>query len=113
MTQVSKAYQSDPGLLNLLQQLQIPYPTTAIHIGRKVGSLPALINEHNECVRSLEGVLGRYLAAGGEAKGVKRPTIRVGGTMGCGGRKVVSDFWSFESNKGKETDLSIMDTGCY
>jgi len=42
----------------------VPYPTTAVHIGRKVGKLPELIEYHNTTVRELEQVLVRYLKGG-------------------------------------------------
>lgn len=66
----------------------MPYPTTAVHIGRKVGKLPELVEYHNDTVRELETYLVRYLKGGRIAK--KRPTITKGGACGCGGQKNVS-----------------------
>ena len=43
ITGIHKANQSDLGLQQLLQNLRVPYPTTAVHIGRRVGELPELI----------------------------------------------------------------------
>lgn len=74
ITQVVKGYQSDGGLSNLLNSLSIPYPTTAVHIGRRVHGLPELIEQHNEAVEQLEHVLTSYFEKGAKS----RPTIRVG-----------------------------------
>lgn len=84
---VPKNIRSDDGLRSLLGSLQMPYPTTSVHIGRQVGQLPELIEYHNDTVRSFEKVLVRYLKGG--KIGSKRPTIRIGGFMGFGGEKKV------------------------
>lgn len=87
ITQVDKRSQTDSGLQNLLQSLQIPYPTTAVQIGRRVGTLPELINRHNDAVRALEGVLTTYFKNPDNLP-TKRPSMRIGGWMGMGGKKV-------------------------
>ncbi|GAA6054809.1 hypothetical protein JCM3770_007445 [Rhodotorula araucariae] len=87
ITHVNKKYQTDAGLHSLLASLKIPYPTTAVHIGRRVGALRTLIKKHNEAVTELEKVLTRYLRNSGKAAGA-RPTKRVGGWMGLGSQKV-------------------------
>ncbi|GAA5931151.1 hypothetical protein JCM1841_002118 [Sporobolomyces salmonicolor] len=88
ITQVSKKSQTDDGLAALLSSLSIPYPTTAVHIGRRVGALPALIKKHNEAVKDLEGVLTRYFK-NPDRLPTSRPLKRIGGFAGCvGGRKV-------------------------
>jgi hypothetical protein len=84
---VPKKLQSDEGLQGLFAGLQIPYPTTSVHIGHRVGQLPELIDYHNETVRSFEKVLVGYLKHG--KLGRKRPTITIGGFMGFGGEKKV------------------------
>jgi calcium permeable stress-gated cation channel len=56
---VPKQFQSDEGLRMIFESLQVPYPTTVMHIGRKVGKLPELIEYHNTTVRVLEQVLVR------------------------------------------------------
>ena len=90
---VPKKLQSDQGLKSLFESLRVPYPTTAVHIGRRVGQLPELIEYHNQAVRDLEEVLVRYLKDGQVAK--KRPTIRHGGFMGIGGKRVDAvDFYT-------------------
>jgi calcium permeable stress-gated cation channel len=82
---VPKKYQTDEGIRTIFQTVQVPYPTTSVHIGRKVGRLPELIEYHNKTVREFEAILVQYLRGGRIAK--NRPTIRVGGFMGCGGVK--------------------------
>jgi calcium permeable stress-gated cation channel len=90
---VPKKYQSDEGLRAIFESVQVPYPTTSVHIGRKVGRLPELIEYHNKTVRELEAVLVQYLRGGKIAK--ERPTIRVGGFLGCGGvKKDAIDFYT-------------------
>ncbi|KAN0061279.1 hypothetical protein ACQY0O_006125 [Thecaphora frezii] len=87
ITNVPKKLQSDPALAKMLSQIKMPYPTTEVHIGRRVGALPDLIEKHNDLVRELEHVLARYLKDPNKLP-AKRPTVRLGGFMGCGGRKV-------------------------
>jgi calcium permeable stress-gated cation channel len=81
---VPKKFQSDEGIRAIFQSMQMPYPTTSVHVGRRVGNLPDLIEKHNNSVRELEYVLVRYLKGG--KLGKKRPTVNPGG--GCGGKKV-------------------------
>ncbi|KAI0645179.1 DUF221-domain-containing protein [Trametes meyenii] len=85
VTDVPKKLQSDEGLRAIFQSVQVPYPTTSVHIGRKVGRLPDLIEYHNDAVRDLEAELVTYLKGGKIGK--KRPTITNGGFLGCGGEK--------------------------
>lgn len=87
VTQVGKKYQTDAALQSLLLGLNIPYPTTAVHIGRRVGALPELVKKHNETVKELEEVLTRYFKDPNRLPS-KRPTKRIGGWMGMGGNKV-------------------------
>lgn len=82
-----KSNQNDAGLQQLLQSLSIPYPTSAVQIGRRVGTLPELIKRHNDAVRELEGVLTTHLKNPDNVP-TKRPTMRVGGFMMMGGNKV-------------------------
>ncbi|KAI6148386.1 hypothetical protein BKA82DRAFT_4136393 [Pisolithus tinctorius] len=90
---VPKKYQSDAGIRAIFESVQVPYPTTSVHIGRKVGRLPELIDYHNDIVRQLEQVLVTYLKDGKIAK--ERPTIRIGGFLGMGGvKKDAIDFYT-------------------
>ena len=86
VTRVPKDLQSDAEIEKVFQSVQVPYPTTAVHVGRSVGALPSVIKDHNDIVRKLEEYLVSYLKNGKIRK--KRPTIRLGGFMGMGGKKV-------------------------
>lgn len=88
---VPKKLQSDEGIRAIFESVKVPYPTTSVHIGRKVGKLPDLIAYHNQTVREFEEVLVKYLK-GGKIKS-KRPMIRVGGTCGFGGIKKDAIDW--------------------
>ena len=83
--------QNDKGIAQLFASLQVPYPATSVHIGRRVGQLPELIEYHNNTVREFEQVLVRYLKGGEPGK--NRPTIRIGGFMGVGGEKKDAIDW--------------------
>ncbi len=82
---VPKKLQSDEGIRAIFGSVHVPYPTTSVHISRRVGNLPHLIEVHNDTVREFEKVLVRYLKGGRIGK--KRPTIRLDGFMGIGGQK--------------------------
>ncbi|TFY53935.1 hypothetical protein EVG20_g9911, partial [Dentipellis fragilis] len=93
VTKVPKKLQSDEGIRAIFETVQVPYPTTSVHIGRRVGRLPELIEYHNDTVRQFEQVLVRYLKGGKIGK--ERPTIRIGGFMGMGGvKKDAIDFYT-------------------
>lgn len=100
---VSKKFQSDEGLKAVFESTKVPYPTTSVHIGRKVGKLPQLIEYHNTTVREFEAILVKYLKGG--KLGRKRPTIRVGGTCGFGGMK--KDAIEHYTTKLKRTEAAI------
>ncbi|KDQ20055.1 hypothetical protein BOTBODRAFT_41304 [Botryobasidium botryosum FD-172 SS1] len=100
---VPKKLQSDEGLQQLFDSMQIPYPTTAVHIGRRVGDLPDLVDYHNQAVRDLEQVLVTYLNGGRIAK--RRPKLTIGGFCGIGG--VQRDAIDYYTAKLKKTELAI------
>ncbi|KAJ7244129.1 hypothetical protein B0H12DRAFT_1129504 [Mycena haematopus] len=102
---VPKSNQSDAGIKEIFDAVRVPYPTTSVHIGRKVGKLPELVEYHNETVRELETYLVRYLKGG--KIGRKRPTVRIGGSCGCGGTK--RDAIEFYTEKLKRTEAAIED----
>ena len=82
---VPKRYRTDEDLQSLFET---GYPITAVHIGRRVGNLPKLIERHNQAVRELEQYLVMYLKDG--QIGNKRPTIRKAG------KKVDAiDYWTY------------------
>jgi hypothetical protein len=84
ITGVPKKFQTDEGIRAIFESMQVPYPTTSVHIGRSVGALPELVEYHNSMVCELEKYLVRYLK--GNKIGKKRPTIRIGGFLGMGGK---------------------------
>ncbi|GLB37747.1 putative cytosolic domain of 10TM putative phosphate transporter [Lyophyllum shimeji] len=98
-----KRFRTDEGLREFLDGLKMPYPVTSLHIGRKVGRLPELIEYHNQTVREFEAVLVRYLRGGKIGK--RRPAIRVGGFCGCGGVK--KDAIEFYTAKLSRTEAAI------
>ncbi|KDQ55248.1 hypothetical protein JAAARDRAFT_134456 [Jaapia argillacea MUCL 33604] len=100
---VPRSLQSDEGIRATFQSVQVPYPTTSVHIGRKVGRLPELIEYHNNTVRELEEVLVRYLK-GGKIRST-RPTITLGGFLGFGGQK--KDAIDFYTAKLKRTEAAV------
>jgi len=95
--------QNDKGIAELFAGLQVPYPATSVHIGRRVGRLPELIEFHNNTVRELEQVLVRYLKGG--KLGKKRPTIRIGGFMGLGGE--TKDAIEWYTRKLARTEIGV------
>jgi len=100
---VPKNHQSDEGISSIFDSVKVPYPTTSVHIGRKVGKLPELIEYHNTTVREFEQILVKYLKGG--KLGRKRPTVRLGGTCGCGGVK--KDAIEYYTAKLKRTEAAI------
>ncbi|KAL0955754.1 hypothetical protein HGRIS_001969 [Hohenbuehelia grisea] len=102
---VPKKCQSDAGLRTILESVKMPYPVTAVHIGRKVGKLPELIEYHNQTVRDFESLLVKYLKGG--RIGRKRPTIRVGGCCGLGGQK--KDAIDFYTAKLTRTEAAVQE----
>ncbi|GBE80758.1 predicted protein [Sparassis crispa] len=103
VTDVSKKLKSDEGLRAIFQSVQVPYPTTSVHIGRKVGKLPDLIEYHNDTVKELEGVLVQYLKDGKIGK--QRPTIRVGGFLCFGGEK--KDAIDYYTDKLQRSETAV------
>ncbi|KAF7964597.1 hypothetical protein HWV62_5091 [Athelia sp. TMB] len=100
---VPKKLQSDEGIRSIFESVQVPYPTTSVHINRRVENLPHMIEKHNDVVRELEHILVRYLRGGKIAK--ERPTIRLGGFWGMGGKKV--DAIDFYTARLKRSEIKI------
>jgi hypothetical protein len=100
LTGVSRDLQSDEALNGLLSTIGMPYPTTEVHIGRVMGSLPEIIELHDDTVRKLERVLASYLKDPNKIPD-NRPMIRVHQTMGMfGGQKVDAiDHYTAQINK--------------
>ncbi|GAA6019485.1 hypothetical protein JCM11491_000973 [Sporobolomyces phaffii] len=106
ITAVSKRAQTDQGLASLLSSLNVPYPTTAVHIGRRVGALPALIEKHNETVKELEEVLTTYFKNPDRVP-TNRPRKRIGGWLGMGGKKVDAVDYLTEKIKNLDNRIEI------
>lgn len=100
---VPKKYQSDMGIKDIFESVHVPYPTTSVHIGRRVGKLPELIEYHNDTVRELEQYLVKYLKGGKIGK--RRPTVRIGSHCGLGGK--THDAIEFYTAKLKRTEAAI------
>ncbi|EST04468.1 protein of unknown function DUF4463 [Kalmanozyma brasiliensis GHG001] len=110
ITDVTKRYQADNALGAVLSELKMPYPTTEVHIGRRVGILPDLIEKHNDLVRELERVLAKYLKNPNQVP-AKRPTKTIGGFMGCGGKKVDAiDYLTSQINRVEAAVMHQRDT---
>lgn len=106
ITSVSKRAQTDQGLSALLSSLNIPYPTTAVHIGRRVGALPGLIEKHNDAVKELEEVLTTYFKNPDNLP-TNRPKKKLGGWMGMGGQSVDAVDYLTEKIKGLDSKIEI------
>ncbi|KAI8384333.1 uncharacterized protein BYT42DRAFT_562165 [Radiomyces spectabilis] len=79
---------SDEKLKTWLQSFNvIQYPIQQALIGHHSSKLIKLIKEHEEAVHHLENALASYLNDGKHIS-QKRPSVKVGGWLGCGGRKV-------------------------
>lgn len=99
ITHVDKRMRSDEALAGALSSIGMPYPTTDVHISRVVGQLPFLIEEHDETVRKLERVLAKWLKDPNSVPS-KRPKMKVGSHMGCGGQEVDAvDYLTNRINK--------------
>jgi hypothetical protein len=75
---------SEQGIFRIFEGMQLPYTVTSAYIGQDVGSLPDLINVYNETLEELEKVLTKH---SGEKDSTARPTTKIGGSCGLGGRR--------------------------
>lgn len=100
LTSVPRQLQNDSALHQVLASTGLPYPTTEVHIGRIVGSLPDLIEKHDDMVRDLEHVLARYLKDPNNIP-AKRPTVHIKKAAGLfGGERVDAiDYYTAQINK--------------
>lgn len=53
VTQVKKPFQTDEGIAQLLTSLAIPYPTSAVHVGRRVGARTSPPPHHRSVLTSV------------------------------------------------------------
>jgi hypothetical protein len=88
---VPEKFQSDEDIRTLLESVgsvQRYMAAADIRVGRRLGDPPSLIKDHNDSVREFEAVLVKYLKAlkGRKTGNKPRPTIRLGGFLGMGGK---------------------------
>ncbi|KAJ7106052.1 hypothetical protein C8R43DRAFT_1243881 [Mycena crocata] len=102
ITNVPNNLQHDTGLIEVVGKSS-PYPITSVHMARRVGDLPQLIEYHNQTVRDFEAVLVRYLKGGVHNK--SRPVIVFGGICGVGG--VRKDAIEYYTHKLKQTEAAV------
>lgn len=83
---IPEASRDNDGVRDLLDLNQVRYSSsiTAVHIGRRLGDLPRLIEVHNNTVHEFEHKMLQYLKGG--RLGEKPPTVRIGGFLRMGGR---------------------------
>jgi hypothetical protein len=102
---IPKSSRSEEGIRALLDSVDVPYPITDVHIGRRLEDLPRLIKVHNDTVRKFEQKMVPYLKGG--KFGEKRPTVRVGGFLGIGGE--VRDVIDHYTNEIRKTEQAVME----
>ena len=85
LSNIPPKYRSEAGLWKIFQGMELKYQVTSVHIGKTVGMLPDLIEKHNRNILELEEVIVRHTKK--DLQGETRPTIRVGGCCGFGGRR--------------------------
>lgn len=84
ITNIPPKYRSEGGLRKIFQGMELKHQVTSVHIGKTVGMLPDLVERHNKNVEEFERVIVKHLKK--DPRGRTRPTIRVGGCCGLGGR---------------------------
>ncbi|GAN01968.1 conserved hypothetical protein [Mucor ambiguus] len=87
VSRVPQDMQSDDKLKQWVSRERIPYPISEALIGHHSKKLTELFEEHQLAVHNLETTLAAYLSDGKHEK-KSRPTVRLGGFLCCGGRKV-------------------------
>lgn len=87
VSRVPEDMQSDEKLKDWVSKERIPYPISQAMIGHHSTKLTDLFQQHQEAVQNLETTLAAYLSDG-KNQNKSRPTVRLGGFLFCGGRKV-------------------------
>lgn len=112
VTLVPKDYRTDEGLVHLMGKLKVDgikigQQIDCTSIGRKLEDFPDLVEEHNNTVRALEEVLVKYLK--NDQIAAKRPTAKIGSTLGLGGTKVDAiDHHAKNSNSNNDQHSFIL-----
>lgn len=76
ITEIPKGLRTDEGLVKITEEAKDLGHTPRTAIGRNVKDLPDLIEEHEETVRNLEGVLAKYMKNPNNLPAM-RPTCKV------------------------------------
>ncbi|KAL9553867.1 hypothetical protein MBANPS3_003073 [Mucor bainieri] len=89
VSRVPQDMRSDEQLKQWVSRERIPYPIADAMIGHHSKRLTELFEEHQLAVHNLETTLAAYLSDGKKHHSNKtRPTVRLGGMLCCGGKKV-------------------------
>lgn len=90
VSKIPKEKQTDKELKSWIESTRaIQYPIKDSMMGHHSSKLTELFEKHEEAVQQLETTLASYLGDGKKnTDNKKRPTVRVGGFLFCGGRKV-------------------------
>ncbi|KAI8137874.1 hypothetical protein BJV82DRAFT_633604 [Fennellomyces sp. T-0311] len=88
ISNVPKDHRTDEKLKSWMDTMRLPYTVQQAIIGLHSSKLTSLTEEHEAAVRHLEDALSTYLNDGKSVDKKKRPTMRVGGFLFCGGKKV-------------------------
>ncbi|KAI7884894.1 DUF221-domain-containing protein [Lichtheimia hyalospora FSU 10163] len=88
VTNIPENKRSDDGIKHWMNGMGLKYPVEQAMIGYHSQKLTKLTQEHEEAVRLLENSLSSYLSDGKAVGNKKRPTMRTGGFLFCGGKKV-------------------------
>ncbi|KAG2182334.1 hypothetical protein INT43_007264 [Umbelopsis isabellina] len=95
---VPKECVNDSTLKRWAESIGIRSRIAEASIGHNSEKLSKLVVEHEQAVKQLEITLSSYLKDGKHV-GKNRPTMNVGGFLGCGGRKVDAiDYYTKESS---------------
>ncbi len=84
ITDIPRRRQSFPGIYGIFKAMNLPYPVISVYIGKSVGKLPELVEDHNKLVKEFEEVLQSMQD---ETRENERPFFTVGGCCGIGGRR--------------------------
>ncbi|KAG0176746.1 hypothetical protein DFQ28_000062 [Apophysomyces sp. BC1034] len=104
ISNVPEAMRSDEKIKKWLETKSLPFPIQEAMIGHHSDKLTKLTKEHEEAVHSLEDTLSSYLNDGKTVK-EKRPTVRVGGLFGLGGKK--TDAIDYYTKMVNDTETEI------
>ncbi|KJA28921.1 hypothetical protein HYPSUDRAFT_128668 [Hypholoma sublateritium FD-334 SS-4] len=102
ITDVPTRRQSTAGLYGIFKAMNLPHLVTSVYIGKDVGKLPELIEDHNKLVEEFEEVLQSIQD---ETHQNERSFITVGGCCGMGGRR--QDAYQYYTEQLKRTEASV------